>query len=402
MMTKCQGKTKTNDPCGNKPVSGYSFCRHHLPPSGGARMQVLCLSRDIPVISLVEIDVVARALSQVRGWDVSRNAEVHELEGDYSLDRQYGITLSAHGKEQVSRVHTSLKRVMNIANDTLVGVQLVYAIIGWLLDDPVGQGIFDLDKVIGELGLPCRGAEQKIERRKTILAWVNLLTTLRIIGNRRSNYGLQSIYDSLPLIQDEGRFGIGQHNGIPKYIKLRVSDWLLANRDAFSGLGNMRAIYALHGGSVTGRWAKAIALTLLVEWRLRASTISLTDDGGLEPFAITRKALLSRYLPSGELESAMVARNAVRYRGYFSKALELLVARGIIGKIVEPEAVYPEREWQQFWQKGMIMVMPSAADTAVITVKTKRNKKHRDRQQRLLETAKARKAVENEQVRKTG
>ncbi len=174
ILQVCQGQTRNGAACRNHAITGAFYCRHHLATDEPA-WQILDLTRDIPVLAQREIDVLAQALCKAKHWevvapDVSAGSTPY-VQVSFALDRQYAISAEAEGQDAIRPLQTAVARAQT--GDPLIGVQLAYALMAWLLEAEVGKATVDIDAVVALLGLPWRNSAEKLACRKVVVAWLS-------------------------------------------------------------------------------------------------------------------------------------------------------------------------------------------------------------------------------------
>jgi hypothetical protein len=123
-------------------------------------------------------------------------------------------------------------------------------------------------------------------------------------------------------------------------------------------IGDLNQIAQIPGGKTPLDWAKVMAMTGNSSLRSNASKTGPTRT-------LTRKHLLTRFLPNTTVDEILKSTNPKRARQYFTEACDYLKEHNIM-KIDEPAAKYDRQRWADKWLNESVTVtlLGQSAETA--------------------------------------
>jgi hypothetical protein len=222
----------------------------------------------------------------------------------------------------------------------------------------------DLGRLIG------RNPRTKKEReamRRDIWERLKFLDGITVWGVRKGTYRDPSTGQKVPIESRDALFLIsgamwpeqGTLDGtdVPLKVKFGAGPLLATYRghpEVLTSLGDYQRLAAIPGEKPSGAWARSMGLALTQRWRERASY------GGVRKF--TRRYLLTQFPPAPSVDEILQTDKPYRARRYFTQALAILKARGVIASYSEPDpAPLPRTGWADVWLQQTVEVTPPPA-----------------------------------------
>jgi len=224
-----------------------------------------------------------------------------------------------------------------------------------------------LDDLGHRIGRHPRTKKEREAMRRDIWERLKFLDGITVWGARKGTYRDPSTGQKVPIESRDALFLIsgamwpeqGTLDGtdVPLKVKFGAGPLLATYRghpEVLTSFGDYQRLAAIPGEKPSGAWARSMGLALTQRWRERASY------GGARKF--TRRYLLTQFPPAPSVDEVLTSPNPTRARRYFTQALAILKARGVIATYSEPNpAPLPRTGWADVWLQQTVEVTPPPA-----------------------------------------
>lgn len=258
-----------------------------------------------------------------------------------------------------------------LAQAGLPAALLLHVAVAMILEQP-GIVTVSLDDMVTAIGWAPRSTAEREELRERVWRWLNIFTTMRVIGERGATYQDAMTGRSQRLVSEDSLIaivGIDRASELARRTPLQVSltagrfpDRYRGNHRVLTYFGNVRELAVIPAGKPSGAWAQAIGLALGQHWRDHAAN---SGSDGAAP-AISRRALLDTIRAQPSVQEVLTGQHPKRAVTYYNQAIELLKQRGVIGDYVEPPSPRGRQGWAEAWLDQLVEVRPGAAGLAAM------------------------------------
>jgi hypothetical protein len=223
-----------------------------------------------------------------------------------------------------------------------------------------------LDDLMSLVGMEPRTAKQREAMRLELWIRLSFIDNLTVHGLRKGTYKNPDSGETLDMNSDDsvlkitGKRGPEQQSFDRDPVPLEVTfvagpSLSMLRRDprALFFFGDILPIAAIGRSHTPGAWARALGCSLNQRWREGATAPERT---------FTRRKLLGLFPPYPTPESIFESGRPDRARKYWTQAIRLLKAQGVVGMYKEHGQAPEDRQgWWEQWLDEKLTIRPGAA-----------------------------------------